>query len=192
MNWMLLAGALGAAGYYSFELWLRRPTARSWTTGSHDSGTTRLVVTGNVIFAVAPWLVVAALWPPDPLTAGDHALGAVATLTMVAGMGLRLWAMRTLGAYFTRTLTVRSDQTVIDSGPYRVVRHPGYAALLTFLTGYGCLVTGTIWMGVLALVAMALAYTRRIPAEEAMLVSELGDAYRSYQKRTWRIVPFVY
>lgn len=192
MSWTILVGALGGAFYYSFELWLRRPSAKSWSTGSHDAKTTPLVVGGNVVFAIAPWAVAAVLWPRGELSIVDHGVGAAAAVLMGSGIGLRLWAMRTLGAYFTRTLTVQAGQSVVQSGPYRLVRHPGYLALLLFLTGYNALVSGSAVMGGVALVVMALAYTRRIPAEEAMLVSELGDAYRDYQKRTWRILPFVH
>ena len=42
------------------------------------------------------------------------------------GLALRAWSMRALGSYYSRTLRTTSDQVVIESGPYRVIRHPGY------------------------------------------------------------------
>jgi protein-S-isoprenylcysteine O-methyltransferase Ste14 len=36
--------------------------------------------------------------------------------------------MHALGAYYSRTLRSAAEQGVVDTGPYRLVRHPGYAA----------------------------------------------------------------
>ena len=48
------------------------------------------------------------------------------------------------------------------------------------------------WVGMLALLAcMAIAYSYRISVEEKALVAALGEPYRQYMKRTWRIIPFL-
>jgi protein-S-isoprenylcysteine O-methyltransferase Ste14 len=39
---------------------------------------------------------------------------------------------------------------------------------------------------------MALAYTYRIGVEESALTDALGDPYKQYVRRTWRLVPFVF
>jgi protein-S-isoprenylcysteine O-methyltransferase Ste14 len=48
----------------------------------------------------------------------------------------------------------------------------------------------------IALVLMALvlgwAYRRRMSAEEEMLLANIGEEYREYSRRTWRIIPFIY
>lgn len=44
----------------------------------------------------------------------------------VSGLALRVWSMRTLGAFYTRTLRTAQNQHVVDTGPYRMIRHPGY------------------------------------------------------------------
>jgi protein-S-isoprenylcysteine O-methyltransferase Ste14 len=48
----------------------------------------------------------------------------------------------------------------------------------------------------IALVPMALvlgwAYRRRMSAEEEMLLTNIGEEYREYSRRTWRIIPFIY
>ena len=42
------------------------------------------------------------------------------------GIALRWWAIRTLGAHFTRNLQVVADQQLVVDGPYRYLRHPSY------------------------------------------------------------------
>jgi protein-S-isoprenylcysteine O-methyltransferase Ste14 len=98
---------------------------------------------------------------------------------------------RVLGRFYTRTLQVVGGQHVVTSGPYRLIRHPGYAGSLLVWTGY-CVGVGK-WIALLVVGALMLtAYGWRIRAEERMLADVLGEEYRRYQRRTARLVPFVY
>src|SRR5262249_56911861 len=51
------------------------------------------------------------------------------------GLGLRLWAPLVLGRFYTRTLRTDAQQTVVDEGPYRLIRHPGYAGNIIMWIG---------------------------------------------------------
>ena len=46
---------------------------------------------------------------------------------MMLGVVLRWFAIWKLGRYFTRDVAVSSDQEVVQSGPYRFIRHPAYS-----------------------------------------------------------------
>jgi protein-S-isoprenylcysteine O-methyltransferase len=110
---------------------------------------------------------------------------------MISGLVVRSWANRVLGAAYTRTLQVVTDQHIIQEGPYRVVRHPGYlGTLLVWLGAAFALANGIV----VALVSVGLlrAYGKRMGAEERMLLDTFGDKYRSYAGRTRRLVPFLY
>ena len=65
--------------------------------------------------------------PGPRLPPSVAAAGVVLQLT---GIGIRAWSMRTLGRAYTRTLRTEGGQPVIDDGPYRLVRHPGYLGSL--------------------------------------------------------------
>lgn len=109
---------------------------------------------------------------------------------MWVGIAFRYYAMRVLGRYFTFQVDVHSGQTVIESGPYRYVRHPSYSGALITVTGFG-LSLGN-WAGLLALTAcVGIGYAYRIRVEEAALVAALGQPYKEYMRRTQRLVPFV-
>jgi protein-S-isoprenylcysteine O-methyltransferase Ste14 len=96
-----------------------------------------------------------------------------------------------LGQFYTRTLRVADRQTVVDQGPYRLIRHPGYAGNLALWIGAG-LATGNGLTTIVITVAMFVAYSYRLQAEEQMLLAMLGQPYREYQARTRRLIPFVY
>jgi protein-S-isoprenylcysteine O-methyltransferase Ste14 len=109
---------------------------------------------------------------------------------MAAGLALRAWSMRTLGAYYSRTLRTTSDQQMVQSGPHHVIRHPGYLgsimvrASLAVTSGEQRRRRGDGLDG--------HAYGRRIAAEEAMLAGRFGSAYAEYSQRTKRLIPLIW
>jgi protein-S-isoprenylcysteine O-methyltransferase len=171
------------------ERLLRTGRARSFARLASDRGTTWLTT-------VAPFALLAGVLPVrHGLATGHVALGpfgAGACLAVMAvGTALRIWAMRTLGEYFTRTLVTFDDQVLVEHGPYRRLRHPGYTArLLVFLPGILVLSSNALYAA-LAAAVYAEVYRRRTAAEEAMLRARFGAAYEDYRRRTWRLLPFV-
>jgi protein-S-isoprenylcysteine O-methyltransferase Ste14 len=116
---------------------------------------------------------------------------AVGITMFVSGFGMRRWSEMTLGRYFTFTVMTSADQPVIASGPYRFVRHPGYAGVLLIVIGAG-LVAGN-WAGLAGwtlLVALPLLY--RIQVEENALLTATGERYRAYAARHKRLVPLIW
>ncbi len=110
---------------------------------------------------------------------------------MLLGLILRLQATRTLGAFFTRTLVAAADQPIIQKGPYRVVRHPGYLGDLLMWIGASMATQNGFAIAFITCV-MLLAYAYRIRREETMLRVTLGESYAAYMARTKRLIPFIY
>ena len=108
---------------------------------------------------------------------------------MIAGIALRGYAVRVLGRYFTTTVATRGGQEVVQRGPYRLVRHPAYAASLLTLFGY--LLAFTNWAAFLGLVPALIGFGYRIRVEEAVLSEALGEPYRAYMRRTKRLIPYL-
>jgi len=82
-------------------------------------------------------------------------------------------------------------QSIVSNGPYRVLWHPGYGGVLLMWLGAGVALRNWVALGFVALL-LGLAYRRRMNAEEEMLLTNFGVAYRDYCRRTWRIIPFLY
>ncbi len=164
--------------------------ARSLRSETADQGTTRLIGAAYA-FALTAGLVAPVLSRLRIGRLPNAQLPTIGVLLMVIGLLVRVWAAHTLGRFYTRTLRVADDQTVVRDGPYRLLRHPGYAADMLLWLGFG-LASRNVVVAACVNLSMAIAYARRIQAEEAMLVEQLGDAYRDYQRATWRVVPLVY
>jgi protein-S-isoprenylcysteine O-methyltransferase len=178
----LLAGYILFAAFMLLESRARQgAAAKASTPGADDRGTTRMLGaaygTGIVLLPIAAGLR-GTRNVPSPL----------GPILMLAAIAVRMSAALTLGRFYTRTLRTATDQTVARAGPYRFVRHPGYLGTLLMWTGFG-LSTRDWLIGALCGTGMWLAYRRRISAEEAMLVQQLGDAYRDYMRTTPALLP---
>jgi protein-S-isoprenylcysteine O-methyltransferase len=109
----------------------------------------------------------------------------------VLGLTIRWYAIVHLGRFFTVNVAIATDHRVIDTGPYRFVRHPSYTgALMAFLGLALCLAN---WASLAVLmVPVFLVFLRRMRVEEAALLQAIGDQYRDYMNRTKRLVPAIY
>jgi protein-S-isoprenylcysteine O-methyltransferase Ste14 len=123
---------------------------------------------------------------------GPRSLPAVAGITVMwAGFALRAWSVRTLGRFFRVEVTVDSDQTLVDTGPYARVRHPSYTGLLVFYLGLGISLDSYLSVAAAVLLPLA-AVVNRIGHEERTLRRDLGEAYEDYSSRTRRLVPGIW
>ncbi len=174
--------------YFGLELFMRRGRrAKSLKPNAFDQGTAILIGAAYPIgIFLAPIL--------NHFSLGRFPAAGVASVVgitlMIMGLAIRLWSMQTLGRFYTRILTISEGQKIVEEGPYRIIRHPGY--LGTLLVWIGLPASQANWMAVcLVILVMGMAYGRRIKAEEAMLVREFGEEYRKYMKRTWRLLPYL-
>jgi len=108
-----------------------------------------------------------------------------------AGFALRLVAKRTLGRFFVGAVVIQEQHQVIATGPYAVIRHPGYAGSMLSLLGIG-LATGDAVAAVIFTVVPLWVFLSTIAVEEDELVSHLGTAYSDYCRHTSRLIPSVW
>jgi protein-S-isoprenylcysteine O-methyltransferase Ste14 len=125
----------------------------------------------------------------DPrLLAGVRIVGLV---TYVMGFAVMAWALLALRhSYRLGGLAPRLEDELVERGPYRLVRHPMYAAVLSISLGLACLTRSLTVFAVFAVYLVLIHLL--IPIEEAGLRSAYGDRYEVYTRRTRRLVPFVY
>ena len=106
-----------------------------------------------------------------------------------AFFALAVWARRHLGRNWSGPIATKLDHQLIRSGPYRLIRHPIYTAMLGMFAA-SALVSGTVHAFV-AFALVAFAYWRKIPAEERHLQTVFGDQWQSYQRRSTTLVPWL-
>ena len=141
--------------------------------------------------AYVGWFVLIGLdhrftWTGTPLLV--QILGAA----LIGAVMVLVWETFRANTFATTQVRVQAERahTVIDSGPYRYIRHPMYAGMVLFVIGTA-LMLGSLW-GLLATVALFVLLGLRIRGEEQVLKQDLAG-YAEYMTKTpWRIVPGVW
>jgi protein-S-isoprenylcysteine O-methyltransferase Ste14 len=178
-----------AAIYGLSELYLAL-TRRSQTQAvSRDRRSLILLWT---IIVVSLWFGIQMVWlfpgATVPYLRGFYLFG---FLLFLGGLILRWYSIGYLGRYFTVDVSISAEHKLIDSGPYRYIRHPTYAGALLAFVGLGFCFGN--WLSILFLtVPIIAAFLWRIRIEERALTDALGEDYRAYAGRTKRLIPFVY
>ncbi|KAF8130125.1 hypothetical protein EV363DRAFT_1335151 [Boletus edulis] len=135
-------------------------------------------------------------------------LGSV--IAAIGGLG-RLWCFRALGRHFTHQLALRKDHELITTGPYAIVRHPGYLfgqlsalgmSLMigspgSFMRRCGWLGTtvGQVVVGVWAMQVVLgwVLSLARCRSEDTLLRKRFGERWDGYSQRVrYRMIPGVY
>ena len=116
----------------------------------------------------------------------------VATASVVLAAGSSafvLAAVRTLGNQWSLLPRLIEVHTLIEDGPYAVVRHPIYSAMLGMLLSTG-LAFGPSPAVVVAVALYTVGTTLRIRMEEQLLNQIFGQRYVSYSRRVPALLPF--
>jgi protein-S-isoprenylcysteine O-methyltransferase Ste14 len=153
------------------------------TLGSRGQGWVALQFVLMAVIVVAGFLGPA--WPEGV----DVALDVVGTALALAGGALGIWAGSTLGSALTPYPEPTGRGQLVAAGPYRIVRHPIYAAGIAFFVGYG------LFSRPLALVltlVLAVLWALKSSVEEQYLGAHY-EGYAAYADEVrWRLVPGVY
>jgi len=109
----------------------------------------------------------------------------------VMGYLLMAWALiRLRQNYQIGGSTPRPKDEMVMNGPYRLVRHPMYTAVLCISLGLASLTQSWALFGVFGLYLMFILLL--IPLEEDVLLQAYDKQYIHYQQKTKKLIPFVY
>lgn len=185
----VLAYAL-LAGFFVIERFVRRgKDTKNMNRTNNDKGTTTFVsiVMGMafILLPISPLLnwsgigAVCVLW-----------IGVLGLLLGMAGLVIRYFAFTTLGRFFSRTLREAENHTLVTSGIYKYIRHPGYLSDFLIFIGIALAMNNLI-STIVVPATFVPAYVYRIHIEEKMLIGIFGKQYVEYQKSSKRLIPFI-
>ncbi|HEX3700303.1 MAG TPA: isoprenylcysteine carboxylmethyltransferase family protein [Phenylobacterium sp.] len=166
--------------WYAAMLWTARAVARtSWLSRLGDYAIYFLGF--GLLFT--PAASVPPLWPtPEPVGYGLMVLE-------VAAFAFAWWARVHLGSLWSGMITLREGHHVVDTGPYRLVRHPIYTGFIGAAWALALITPTPAKLAGAVVLTLQMAWKAR--REEAFLRHELGpDAYDAYSARTPMLVPF--
>ena len=110
---------------------------------------------------------------------------------VVLGIALFVWARRALGKSYSGHVSVKTGQTLVQSGPYRLIRHPAYAGYLLMALGISLGYSSLAGLAsILVLLLPSLIY--RMKVEERLLTKHFGEAYCQYADVVKRIIPGIW
>lgn len=108
----------------------------------------------------------------------------------VIGVGLRVWGLRELSPMYDGGIAMRSDHVLIQSGPFRFIRHPLHLGTVTQIVGLSLL---TPWWltGIVTPIALVIALYRN-RTEDQLHLLRFGAGFQEYYRRTWDWVDWVF
>ncbi len=127
--------------YAAFAIWVIPEFFSSFSQRASDDGTVKdhgsyLVVATTLYSGCFVAFLLAFRLPSADIYWRPAVFFGLGIATLLAGVALRLYAMRTLGRFFTRRVATHAGQVVIQSGPYRLIRYPSYTGALITLLGW--------------------------------------------------------
>jgi len=84
----------------------------------------------------------------------------------------------------------RAEDKFVTSGPYGLVRHPMYTAVLLMSLGLALLVQSIFILALFVMLAIFILLL--IPEEESQLRDAYGDTYSEYRQKVKALIPFIY
>ena len=107
----------------------------------------------------------------------------------ISGLGICIWARKTLAGNWSEDIDFKKAHELVQSGPYRFVRHPIYTGFLLMFLG-SALVVGKLG-GFIGFVILFTGCLIRIIQEELLLTKHFKEKYISYKKRVKSLIPYV-
>ncbi|MDX1810018.1 MAG: isoprenylcysteine carboxylmethyltransferase family protein [Sulfurospirillaceae bacterium] len=118
-------------------------------------------------------------------------LNILGLVIIALGYAFASWAL-VENRFFSSTVHIQTDRghSLCDSGPYRLVRHPGYAGNLLALPGM-MLAFSSVWVLIPAIVALIISVIRTA-LEDRTLKEELSGYLDYTQRVRYRLIPWIY
>ncbi len=168
--WLLIESRISKRDYYTEE------------NDRFDSGTCQIYAVGQgTTFLTALWF--APLWTEK----SKYLL--IPFIVFCFGCVFRLWAIKTLGNYYSHKVRKVKNHKIVDHGPYRYIRHPAYTGML--LVNIGIVIYFLNWITLFCFfVVLVPSMIRRIRVEEQMLFNIEG--YLSFAQNRKRLFPGIW
>ncbi len=118
----------------------------------------------------------------------NYYISVTAFLIYIIGMILWLWAMKTLGKFWSTEIEIRDNHPLIKKGPYKYMRHPHYLFIFCELFGLPLIPNAYYSLIVIAIIFIPLIVLRTVYEEKAM-IEKFSNEYLKYKKEVWAFFP---
>jgi protein-S-isoprenylcysteine O-methyltransferase Ste14 len=168
---------------------LRRKKTVVRQSGRQRSAYMAPLLVGVILLSQALRFVPAPRFMAEPWFPLGQTFAWVAAALAVLGVVMVIWARFALGRNWSGQAALVEGQQLVTAGPYALVRHPIYTALILLFAGFAMLFGSmSSWLG---LVLIVWSFWIKLGQEEALLSAEFADSYGAYMATTKRLIPGV-
>ncbi len=107
----------------------------------------------------------------------------------VVGVAFRLYSIKVLGNFYSHHVRIKDEHKIVDTGPYRVLRHPSYSGMYIAHIGFVLFFFNWISLGLLVVLFLPAIITRILVEEKALMQV---PAYKKFAATRKRLVPFIW
>ena len=140
----------------------------------------------SIVFVVLQFLSLGLIGLTGPIIPGPFVLMVIE----IIGLGLGIWAVLVMRVgNFNITPDPPLESVIVRSGPYQLIRHPMYLALL--LTTLPLVINHSTPFRIIIWIVLLVNLLLKLNYEEGLL-SEKMTEYNAYKAGSYRIIPFIY
>lgn len=148
---------------------------------------------GEIYVLIQAVLLIALFFGPADLfgkpTAIYHPLWLIGKAFFYLGLGIALWAAISLGPNLTPLPKPKRNGELIQTGLYKIVRHPIYFGVILLCFGWAA--TEQNWYTLGVAIALLIFFDIKSRKEEEWLLEKF-PSYKDYQQNTKKLIPLIY
>lgn len=119
----------------------------------------------------------------------SNLVGGIGLSISIIGAIIACWSRYKLGRNWSLSVQRKENHELIQSGIYKIVRHPIYTGLLLLFIG-NTLIVGD-YRGILAVLIVSISFWIKLNKEEKLLIETFGNQYKEYKNKTKALIPFI-
>lgn len=102
---------------------------------------------------------------------------------------IQIWAYKSLGENYAQDIIILKNHSLIQNGPYKIIRHPHYASQIIIDVSAAAATLSFLILPVAIIEIPFLILRARL--EEKLLLKYFHDDYNSYKQKKGFMIPFV-
>lgn len=142
------------------------------------------ITLSSAIWLFTPWLNFAQFNISALLQIAGIHIGAASAI-------LFYYVHEVLSDNWSPILQIRKQHELITDGPYKLLRHPMYTAMLLWVSA-NFLISSNWMVGAVQILSVIILLVVRLPEEERMMEEAFPRQYKLYKLKTYRLVPYIY
>ncbi|SRX53847.1 isoprenylcysteine carboxylmethyltransferase family protein [Aequorivita sp. CIP111184] len=143
-----------------------------------------LIVAG-LLLGPTEWFM--GMWIRENFVEHTDLVGIIGASIAWLGTLLACWSRYLLGKNWSVSVQLKKDHELIKKGPYKIIRHPIYTAILLLFLG-NVIIVGD-YRGILAILIVFISLWRKLKLEEQWLTEYFGETYVNYKAKSKALFP---